>query len=119
MSRRVSDPARVYVRVMGTVEGLEWGFWLAATVWWIVILELSPLQLVAMGAVLELSVLISETPTGVVADLVRGQAMGFLFIQRRDVTGEIEVAQHLTEYDVQLGHIPKDIAGQGDSTRWT
>ncbi len=70
MSRRVSDPARVYVRVMGTVEGLEWGFWLAASVWWIVILELSPLQLVAMGAVLELSVLISETPTGVVADLV-------------------------------------------------
>ena len=70
MSRRVSDPARVYVRVMGTVEGLEWGFWLAASVWWIVVLELSPLQLVAMGAVLELSVLIAETPTGVVADLV-------------------------------------------------
>lgn len=70
MSRRVSDPARVYVRVMGTVEGLEWGFWLAASVWWIVILDLSPLQLVAMGAVLEVSVLVSETPTGVVADLV-------------------------------------------------
>ena len=55
---------------MGTVEGLEWGFWLAASVWWIVILGLSPLQLVAMGAVLEVSVLVSETPTGVVADLV-------------------------------------------------
>lgn len=70
MSARVQDPARVYVRVMGTLEGLEWGFWLAASVWWIVILDLSPLQLVAMGAVLEISVLISETPTGVVADLV-------------------------------------------------
>lgn len=70
MTGDVSDPARVYVRVMGTAEGLEWGFWLAASVWWIVILDLSPLQLVAMGAVLEMSVLISETPTGVVADLV-------------------------------------------------
>ena len=70
MSARPYDPARVYVRVMGTTEGLEWGFWLAASVWWIVILDLSPLQLVAMGAVLEVSVLISETPTGVVADLV-------------------------------------------------
>jgi len=55
---------------MGFVEGLEWGFWLAASVWWIVVLDLSPLELVAMGAVLEVSVLISETPTGVVADLV-------------------------------------------------
>ncbi len=70
MTGGVSDPARVYVRVMGTAEGLQWGFWLAASVWWIVILDLSPLQLVAMGAVLEMSVLISETPTGVVADLV-------------------------------------------------
>lgn len=70
MSARTYDPARVYVRVMGTSEGLEWGFWLAASVWWIVILDLSPLQLVAMGAVLEVSVLLSETPTGVVADLV-------------------------------------------------
>lgn len=70
MTRRAYDPALVYVRVMGTVEGLEWGFWLAASVWWIVILDLSPLQLVAMGAVLEVSVLVSETPTGVVADLV-------------------------------------------------
>ena len=70
MTGGVSDPARVYVRVMGTAECLAWGFWLAASVWWIVILDLSPLQLVAMGAVLEMSVLISETPTGVVADLV-------------------------------------------------
>ena len=67
MSARTYDPARVYVRVIGFTEGLEWGFWLAASVWWIVILDLSPIQLVAMGAVLEVSVLISETPTGVVA----------------------------------------------------
>lgn len=70
VSDDVRDPARLFVRGFGFAEGLEWGFWLAASVWWIVVLELSPLQLVAMGAVLELSVLIAETPTGVVADLV-------------------------------------------------
>ncbi|MEM9464773.1 MAG: hypothetical protein AAGA90_05350, partial [Actinomycetota bacterium] len=70
MSARPYDPARVFVRAFGTAEGIEWGFWLAATVWWIVELDLGPIELVAMGAVLEVSVLVSETPTGVVADLM-------------------------------------------------
>ena len=70
MSARTHDPARVFVRGMGLTEGLEWGFWLAATVWWVVVLDLSPLQLVGMGAVLEVTVLLAETPTGVVADMV-------------------------------------------------
>ena len=88
MSARTYDPARVFVRAFGLAEGLEWGFWLAASVWWIVELDLNPIQLVAMGAVLEVSVLLGETPTGVVADLVSrrrslviGQAvMGVAFI---------------------------------------
>lgn len=70
MPVRSHDPARHFVRAFGLAEGLEWGFWLAASVWWIVVLDLSPIQLVAMGAVLEVTVLISETPTGVVADVV-------------------------------------------------
>lgn len=70
MTTRPYDPARVFVRVFGLAEGLEWGFWLAASVWWIVELDLNPIELVAMGAVLEASVLLGETPTGVVADLV-------------------------------------------------
>ncbi|MEM9200749.1 MAG: MFS transporter [Actinomycetota bacterium] len=88
MSVRSDDPARQFVRGFGLAEGLEWGFWLAASVWWIVVLDLGPVQLVAMGAVLEASVLLAETPTGVVADLVSrrrsfaiGQAlMGVAFI---------------------------------------
>jgi DHA3 family tetracycline resistance protein-like MFS transporter len=51
-------------------DGVEWGFWLVATVWWVVELGLSPIELVLMGTVLELSVLLAETPTGVVADLM-------------------------------------------------
>ena len=70
MSARTYDPARLFVRGFGLAEGLEWGFWLAASVWWIVELDLSPIELVAMGAVLEVSVLLGETPTGVVADVI-------------------------------------------------
>jgi len=50
-------------------EGVEWAFWLGALVWWIDDLGLGPLQLVAMGVALDLTILIAETPTGVVADL--------------------------------------------------
>jgi len=60
----------VYVRLFGTSEGFEWGIWLALTVYWIVELDLSPARLVLLGVVLEGAVLLSETPTGVVADVV-------------------------------------------------
>jgi DHA3 family tetracycline resistance protein-like MFS transporter len=55
---------------MGLTDGVEWGFWLILTVWWIVELDLGPLELVFMGTILEVSVLLSETPTGVVADVI-------------------------------------------------
>ncbi len=55
---------------MGLTDGVEWGFWLVLTVWWIVELDLGPLELVFMGTILEGSVLLAETPTGVVADLI-------------------------------------------------
>lgn len=55
---------------MGLTDGVEWGFWLVLTVWWIVELDLGPLELVFMGTILEGSVLLAETPTGVVADVI-------------------------------------------------
>ncbi len=69
MTSRRADPARLFVRGFGVVEGIEWGFWLVLTVFWIVELELGPAELVLLGIVLEASVLLAETPTGVVADL--------------------------------------------------
>ena len=69
MTSRRGDPATVFVRGLGTAEGLEWGVWLALTVFWIVELDLSPGQLVLLGVALEVAALISETPTGVVADV--------------------------------------------------
>ncbi|MGI9607299.1 MAG: MFS transporter [Acidimicrobiales bacterium] len=69
MTQRTYDPARIFVRGGGIAEGIEWAFWLAITVYWIVELELGPLQLVMLGVVLEGSVLLAETPTGVVADV--------------------------------------------------
>ncbi len=38
-------------------------------VWWVVDLELSPFRLAALGTALVLTILVAETPTGVIADL--------------------------------------------------
>lgn len=67
-SRRV-HPADVFLRGFGLGEGFEWGLWLAITVYWIVELNLSITELVLLGVVLEGTVILSETPTGVVADV--------------------------------------------------
>lgn len=69
MSRSRTSPARIFVRGFGTIDGIEWAFWLTLTVFWIVELGLGPLKLVLLGIVLEASVLLAETPTGIVADL--------------------------------------------------
>ena len=45
----------------------SWG--LPAMVWWVVDLRLSPFRLAVLGTALVLSILVTETPTGVVADL--------------------------------------------------
>ncbi len=68
MRRRV-HPERVVLWGFGTSEGLEWGLWLAITVYWMVERDLSVGELVLLGVALEGTVLLSETPTGVVADL--------------------------------------------------
>ncbi|MEM9654197.1 MAG: MFS transporter [Actinomycetota bacterium] len=63
------DPRFVY-RLNGFMQGVSFGaFGLAAVVWWVVDLELSPLRLIVLGTVMEGMVLLSESPTGVVADV--------------------------------------------------
>lgn len=69
MTVRRIHPADIFVRGFGTSEGVEWGLWLALTVYWIVERDLSVTELALLGVVLELTVLVSETPTGVVADM--------------------------------------------------
>lgn len=49
-------------------DAATWAFYLAAIVWWTVDLGFGPLQLVLLGAILEITMLVSEVPTGVVAD---------------------------------------------------
>ncbi len=64
-----SKPERLYL-AMGAAQGFLWAPWgLAAMGWWVVDLAFSPIQLVALGTVLELAVLLSESPTGAVADV--------------------------------------------------
>jgi len=61
-------PDRVYL-FTGAAQGFTSSWGLAAVVWWVVELEFDPLQLVLLGAAIEVTVLLAEVPTGVVADL--------------------------------------------------
>ena len=49
-------------------DAATWAFYLAAIVWWTIDLGYGPLQLVLLGTTLEITMLVSEVPTGVVAD---------------------------------------------------
>lgn len=60
---------RLYVILGALREGMEWAFWLGLLIWWVDELALSPFQLVLMGVTLSVTVLLTETPTGVVADM--------------------------------------------------
>ena len=53
----------------GGVQGLAFSWGLPAMVWWVVDLRLSPFRLAVLGTALVLTILVAETPTGVVADL--------------------------------------------------
>ena len=61
-------PDRLFL-LTGGVQGLAWSAGLPAVVWWVVELRLSPLQLVLLGTALVLTILLTEAPTGVLADL--------------------------------------------------
>ena len=63
------EPRRIYL-THGFMQGVSLGAYsLAAVVWWVVDLELSPFRLVVLGTIMEVVVLVSESPTGVVADV--------------------------------------------------
>lgn len=63
------NPRRIYLTT-GLAQGFFWAGWaIAAAPWWTVILDLSPIRLVLLGTALELTVLLAEIPTGVVADV--------------------------------------------------
>ncbi len=61
-------PDRLYL-LTGFVQGLAFAWGLPAMVWWVVDLRLSPFRLAVLGTALVLSILVAETPTGVIADL--------------------------------------------------
>ena len=61
-------PDRLFL-LTGGVQGLAWSAGLPAVVWWVVELRLPPLRLALLGTALVLTILVAETPTGVLADL--------------------------------------------------
>ncbi len=67
--RSVMGPRRIYLG-LGFMQGVSLGvFSLGAVAWWVVDLGLSPFRLVLLGTVMELMVLVSESPTGAMADV--------------------------------------------------
>jgi len=63
--RRITN---IYLGIGGAFGFIMASFGLAATVAWVTQAGLGPVQLIALGSALELTVLLSEIPTGVVAD---------------------------------------------------
>ena len=61
-------PDRLFL-LTGGVQGLAFAWGLPAMVWWVVDLRLSPFRLAVLGTALVLTILVAETPTGVIADL--------------------------------------------------
>ena len=53
----------------GGVQGLAWSAGLPLVVWWVVESRLSPLQLALLGTALVLTILLTEAPTGVLANV--------------------------------------------------
>ncbi|MEM7093836.1 MAG: MFS transporter [Actinomycetota bacterium] len=65
---RLRTPERAFIAIDVTFGMSIWVFYLAAIVWWTVELGYGPLQLVILGTTLEVTALLTEIPTGVVAD---------------------------------------------------
>lgn len=65
-----ADPAKLFVSSGLIQRGCLRGYWVAFATWVTIDLGLSPVQLVVLGTAMELTILVSEIPTGVVADVV-------------------------------------------------
>lgn len=61
-------PDRLFL-LTGAAQGFTWAAGLPVVVWWVVDLRLPPLRLALLGTALVLTILVAETPTGVLADL--------------------------------------------------
>ena len=68
IARLRADPAALFLRWCALWSAIMRGYFIVVSVWWVVDADLSPLQLVLLGTALEVSVLVGEIPTGVVAD---------------------------------------------------
>ena len=62
------QPDRLFL-LTGGAQGFALACGLPAVVWWVVELQLSPLRLALLGTALVATILVAETPTGVLADL--------------------------------------------------
>lgn len=64
------SPQWAYVRWGAILGAALQGYWLVASIYYVVEVGLSPLQLLLLGTALEFTILLVEVPTGVLADTV-------------------------------------------------
>lgn len=64
------DIARLYLNWQMSRSFAFRGYWLVTSVYLVIVADLTPFQLVIMGTAMEVTVLVSEVPTGVLADTV-------------------------------------------------
>lgn len=65
-----AEPAKLFIASGLLQRACLRGYWVAFATWVTIDLGLSPVQLVVLGTAMELTILVSEIPTGVVADVV-------------------------------------------------
>lgn len=88
------EPTRLFVG-LGVADRLLLSvFWLGASVRWTTELGLGAFQLVLLGTVMEISVLVAEVPTGVVADVISRK---WSIVTSQLVMGTAIVAAGLTD----------------------
>ena len=65
-----ADIARIFLRWSFVRSSSFRGYWIVTSLYLVVVADLSAFQLVFLGTAMELTVLLSEVPTGVIADTV-------------------------------------------------
>ena len=115
----------------GGMQGFILACGLAAIVWWVVELRLPPLRLALLGTALVLTILIAETPTGVLADLygrkasvvasyaVMGAAMALMAASPAFASMMVAQALWATGWTLQSGAATAWVTDEYQSRPWS
>ena len=70
MLQAARRPEFVFTWTGAITDALNWSFYLVVSIWWIKELSLSPVRLVSLGVIVQITIIAMEVPSGVAADLL-------------------------------------------------